>query len=168
MKIILSSQVLFTLSLTLTKCSMLALVYRIVSKTSGIFPRIVIGAIILVAVEGSLFCFIVVFQCRYMPPPANTQLWLIIETNSPISLYWTFSPTPRKTCINQAAHLLAAGCINTLTDFLTTLLPLPIVYKLKQPFRQAAIIFLLFAAGLLVTAAGAVRTYFMWRATSSK
>jgi hypothetical protein len=90
------------------------------------------------------------------------------QANRPISLYWTVSPTPQQTCINQTHHLLAAGCINTLTDFLTTLLPLPIAYNLKLPFRQAAIIFLLFAAGLLVTAAGGVRTYYTWRATSSK
>jgi hypothetical protein len=71
-KIIISTQILFTAGSTLTKCSMLALVYRMVSKTSGIFPRIVIGTSVLVAVQGSLFCFMVISQCRFVSPSHST------------------------------------------------------------------------------------------------
>ncbi|TVY83554.1 hypothetical protein LSUE1_G005195 [Lachnellula suecica] len=148
LKIIISTQVLFNMGTTLTKCSMLALVYRIVSKTSGIFPKVVIAAIALVAVQGTLFFFMVIFQCR------------------PVSAYWTLSFAPQA-CIHQSTHLLVAGIINTVTDLLTTLLPLPTVWGLRLPFRQQAIVVLLFAAGLLVTAAGGVRTYYTYRDTVS-
>lgn len=56
-------------------------------------------------------------------------------------------------------HLLAAGCINTTTDFLIVLLPIPYVVRLKLPRKQQIIIVSLFTGGLFVTAAGAVRTY---------
>lgn len=56
-------------------------------------------------------------------------------------------------------HLLAAGCINTTTDFLIVILPIPYVVRLKLPRKQQIIIVSLFTGGLFVTAAGAVRTY---------
>jgi uncharacterized membrane protein YidH (DUF202 family) len=64
-------------------------------------------------------------------------------------------------------HLLIAGSINTFTDFLTVISPIPTVWKLQLPPRQQLIVLLLFAAGLLVTAAGAVRTYYTWKLTIS-
>lgn len=75
-----------------------------------------------------------------------------------MSDYWTLSFTPQK-CINEELHLLAAGCINTTTDFLIVLLPIPYVVRLKLPRKQQIIIVSLFTGGLFVTAAGAVRTY---------
>lgn len=85
---------------------------------------------------------------------------------SPISAYWTLSLAPQK-CINEAVHLLAAGCINTTTDFIVVLLPITTVIGLDLPRKQVIIVSLLFAVGLLATTAGAVRTYFTWIATTT-
>lgn len=84
----------------------------------------------------------------------------------PISLYWTPHFGTQNNCINESAHLLAAGIINTISDLVTVLLPIPTVTKLQLPQRQQLVVIALFAAGGLVTAAGAVRTYYTWKITS--
>lgn len=76
---------------------------------------------------------------------------------SPPEAYWTLSATPQA-CINEVQHLLAAGCINTVTDFLIMLVPIPYVRRLELPRRQQIIVASLFAGGIFVTAAGAART----------
>lgn len=85
---------------------------------------------------------------------------------SPVSAYWTLSFTRQK-CINEEAHVLAAGVINTVTDFIIVLLPIRIVKNLNLPKKQRVLVYLLFTGGLLASIAGAIRTYFTWRLTSS-
>lgn len=85
---------------------------------------------------------------------------------SPVADYWTLSLTPQK-CINEEVHLLAAGIINTTTDFLIVLLPVPTVFGLNLPFKQLLIVQGLFTGGVLASVAGAVRTYFTWVMTTS-
>ncbi len=75
---------------------------------------------------------------------------------SPISEYWTLSFEPQK-CINEAAHLLAGGIINSITDFCVVLIPIPIVMRLKLPLRQRIYCALLFGAGFIICIAGAIR-----------
>ncbi|KAH6668942.1 hypothetical protein B0J14DRAFT_432337, partial [Halenospora varia] len=147
MKIIISTQILFTAGTMFVKCSMLTLIYRVVSKGTGHFPKVVLGAIVLVVVQSTLFTFMVIFQCR------------------PISAYWTPSFLPQTNCINQSLHLLIAGIINTVTDLMTVLLPIPTVWKLQLPLQQQIIVMMLFGAGILVTAAGGLRTYYTYEAT---
>lgn len=66
MKALIGMQVCFSLATGLTKCSMLTLVYRIVSKGSGHFPKLVLGVIILIVIQMIIYCFMVVFQCKYV------------------------------------------------------------------------------------------------------
>lgn len=70
-------------------------------------------------------------------------------------------------CINERVHLFVAGIINTLTDLLIFLLPIPTVLRLRIPVRQQVILTMLFGAGFIVCVAGCVRTYYTWRATST-
>lgn len=86
---------------------------------------------------------------------------MTIFVHSPVSAYWTLSVTPQR-CINESTHILAAGCINTSTDFLIVLLPIPYVVRLQLPRKQQIIVGSLFAGGVFVTAAGAVRTFVMF------
>ena len=78
----------------------------------------------------------------------------------PISDYWTLSSTPQR-CINEAAHLLAAGIINVTTDFIVVLVPIRTMLSLQLPLPQRIVISILFTTGLLATAAGAIRTYYI-------
>ena len=87
-------------------------------------------------------------------------------TSRPVSAYWTISVTPQ-TCLDEKVHLLAAGIINTLTDFLVFLLPLPTVLQLKIPRRQQIILTCIFGAGLVVCLAGTVRIWYTWKATTT-
>lgn len=75
--------------------------------------------------------------------------------------YWTLSATPQK-CINETAHLLAGGIINTITDFLVVMLPIPTVLALKLPTRQRIVLIFLFGAGFAVCIAGSFRVYYTY------
>ena len=88
------------------------------------------------------------------------------DIDSPVSAYWTLSVQPQN-CRPEGRSLLVAGILNTCTDLLVVLLPIPTVWNLKLPKRQQAILVILFSAGLLVVIAGAVRTYWMYRVTET-
>jgi hypothetical protein len=81
---------------------------------------------------------------------------------SPVSDYWTFSVAPQN-CINEGAHILAAGIINTCSDFCVVLIPIPVVMKLKLPLRQRIVCALLFGAGFIVCIAGGFRIAYMYQ-----
>ncbi|KAF7941159.1 hypothetical protein BELL_0186g00100 [Botrytis elliptica] len=136
-------QIVFTLGQTLTKCSMMALYYRILSS-GGRFKMMTIAASIIIAVQGLVFIIVTIFQCR---PPSH--YWLI-----------TFAPQPE--CINETLHVTIAGAINTVTDCIVVLFPIPRLLQLQISHRQRLIIIFLFGAGFLVCVAGAVRTYYTY------
>src|SRR5258708_500681 len=69
--------------------------------------------------------------------------------------------------MNEAAHILAAGIINTVTDFLVVLIPIPVVLKLRLPFRQRLLCAMLFGAGFIVCIAGGVRILYSYQLNSS-
>ncbi|APA07748.1 hypothetical protein sscle_03g025180 [Sclerotinia sclerotiorum 1980 UF-70] len=140
---VLITQVIFTLGQTLTKCSMLALLYRILSKGKR-FKIITIAATVIIAVQGTIFIIVVIFQCR------------------PVSHYWLITFAPQPECINQKVHVTFAGCFNTLTDFFVVIFPIPKMLKLQISRRQRLIVIFLFAAGFLVCIAGTVRTYYTY------
>ncbi|KAF7864141.1 uncharacterized protein EAF02_010109 [Botrytis sinoallii] len=137
------TQIVFTLGQTLTKCSMLALYYRILSSGRR-FKMMTIVASIIIAVQGLVFIIVTIFQCR---PPSH--FWLI-----------TFAPQPE--CIDETLHITIAGTINTVTDCIVVLFPIPRMLQLQISHRQRLIIIFLFGAGFLVCVAGAVRTYYTY------
>ena len=53
--------------------------------------------------------------------------------------------------------------MNSFSDLLTTILPIPIVMRLQMPLRQRIGVCVLLCLGFVVTVAGALRTYFIWR-----
>lgn len=60
----LASQLMFDLSTTLTKLSMLALVWRVVSFDHGRYKYAVLVVAAIVAIDGIVFFFVAIFQCR--------------------------------------------------------------------------------------------------------
>ncbi|KZL68360.1 integral membrane protein [Colletotrichum tofieldiae] len=146
----LASQILFDLATSFTKLSMLALMYRIACAASNKLRVLVIALQVFISVNCIVFMLVAMLQCR------------------PLKLYWTLSIGPQN-CINEAAHLLVASIINTVTDFAVVLLPLTlvrVVYADKLTSRQMTIVNLLFGAGFLASFAGAARTYFTWIMTT--
>lgn len=154
-------QLLFDLATTLTKLSMLALIYRLVSVSESRYRYLVISVIGLVSFDGIIFFILVIFQCRSVYKSSCSESHQVNTRSdrvySPIDAYWTLSAVPQK-CLNEPRHLLAAGCINTTTDFFVMVLPIPYIRRLKLPRKQQIIVISLFAGGIFVTAAGAVRT----------
>lgn len=118
-------------------------------NTNTIVRKTALAAMLIIGGQGITFCFVVIFQCR------------------PVSDYWKLSMEPQPNCFNQPANLLAAGIVNTLTDFVVVLIPIPIVLKLKLPFRQQIVMVMLFGTGFLVCIAGALRTYYMYEVSTT-
>lgn len=67
-----------------------------------------------------------------------------------------------RNCLDEAAHLLAAGIINTFTDFVVVLLPIITVMKLQLTTRNRLVVVGLFSLGFLACSVGAFRTYITW------
>ena len=165
---------MFALAETLTKCSLLALTYRILSS-KGLYAYVIIAAAVIIVAQGFVFIIVCIFTCRYVdsPPTHLLEIHFLpyssqtqLTPTRPPSHYWHLSLTPQPECISQTAHLLAAGCINCVTDFLVVALPIPTVLSLKFPRRQQIIVVGLFCVGFTVTIAGAVRTYYTRVATN--
>lgn len=67
------TEIIFTLAQTLTKCSMLALLYRLLSNGKR-FKMITIAATVIISVQGCIFILVVIFQCRFVCPSFHTIL----------------------------------------------------------------------------------------------
>ncbi|KAK3944583.1 hypothetical protein QBC46DRAFT_337272 [Diplogelasinospora grovesii] len=141
----LTVQILFAIAAAFTKLSVLALVYRITAAAATRTRYLVAAVALIVALDTLVFIFVSIFQC------------------SPVSDMWTLSLTPQR-CIDQGLHLFVAGIINTTQDLIIVLLPIRTIIGLKLPAKQRIIVFSLFAGGILVSVAGAIRTYFTWLA----
>lgn len=63
LQFVMITQIIFTLGQTLTKCSMLALLYRILSDGKR-FKIITIAATVIITVQGTIFILVTIFQCR--------------------------------------------------------------------------------------------------------
>lgn len=149
LQLILVNQILFDLATSLTKLSILALLYRLASASGD--RKMTIAVLVSIAIVGfNCFVFIIVsvFQC------------------TPLSEFWELSRLPQH-CIDQDAHLRAVNLINTLTDWLVVLLPLKTVLSLNLPSRQISIVLFLFGVGVLASSAGIARCYFAWMLTTN-
>ncbi|KAF3482897.1 uncharacterized protein GIQ15_02221 [Arthroderma uncinatum] len=145
LKLTMLLECLFATGCTLTKLSLLFFTRKIMKGSGTPFLQwLVIANIWIVGIELIIFLLVVIFTCR------------------PVSLYWTLSSFPQE-CINESAHLLASGAINTATDIAVIILPIPSVLSLSLPTRQRVVLVLLFGAGFGVCIAGGVRAYYTYR-----
>jgi hypothetical protein len=99
---------------------------------------------------------------------------------TPVRNYWTLG-SPGDTCLDEGIATLICGVINCIADFSTTITPIPLVLgvshlprrsryepitdhsQLHMPLRQKFAVALLFSMGIIVTAAGVVRTWYIYR-----
>ena len=63
---VLAAEVTFAAAITLTKLSMLMLVRRLLVNASLLWRRVTLAAIVIVTIQGIVFCLTVIFQCRYV------------------------------------------------------------------------------------------------------
>lgn len=74
---------------------------------------------------------------------------------------------PNARCIDQTAAFTALSAINTVTELVVALLPIPVVINLKMEAKQRWAVIALLSLGIFVSIVGAVRTYYAWMAFSS-
>ncbi|KAL2825646.1 hypothetical protein BDW59DRAFT_161606 [Aspergillus cavernicola] len=148
-KLNLTFQIIFSLSCSLTKLSLLWFCRRLFgtgSKGSRSFFNIsMIVGMVVVFISSALFILFSIFQCR------------------PIHAYWDLEPQYPYHCLNTGAIVFSASVINIFTDVLTTILPLPLIWKLKMPTRQRVAVISIFALGIVVDVAGSIRTVYVWK-----
>ena len=65
--------------------------------------------------------------------------------------------------MNEGAATLWVGVVSCCADFLCTILPIPVVLSLRMPLRQRIGVCVLLSAGIVVTVAGVVRTWFIYK-----
>jgi len=64
--------------------------------------------------------------------------------------------------MNEAKSLLAAGVVNTFSEFLVAIMPIPIVMRLSMGRQQRWIIISILSLAVAVAVVGSVRTYYVW------
>ena len=147
-KLNLSFQTLFSVSSSFTKLSLLWFCKRLLGAGSkGLYRTyyfVLVGAMTFVAVCCALFELISIFQCR------------------PIRAYWELEPKYPHTCLNDGAVVFSASLINVITDFMCTVVPMPLIWNLKLPARQRIAVMSIFGLGIVVNVAGAIRTAYVY------
>ncbi|KAL4788075.1 hypothetical protein BJX76DRAFT_367792 [Aspergillus varians] len=148
-KLNLTFQILFSLSCSMVKLSLLWFCRRLlIVGTKGVYPiyniAMIVGMVV-VAISCALFVIISIFQCR------------------PIHAYWDLDPQYPYHCLNDGAAVFSASVINIFTDILTTTLPMPLIWKLKLPTRQRLAVIAIFGLGIIVDVAGSFRTVYVWK-----
>ncbi|KAH6878515.1 hypothetical protein BKA58DRAFT_96979 [Alternaria rosae] len=144
-KIAMTAKVVFTAAASFTRLSLHCFYYRLISDSGktwfkwAVHVNVVYTLGILIS-----FPFIAIFFC------------------TPIKNYWTVG-APADTCMDEGVATLICGIINCVADFLTTVTPIPLVMGLHMRLRERMAVAALFAMGLIVTAAGIVRTWFIYR-----
>lgn len=86
------------------------------------------------------------------------------DLDSPLKALFDILPKYPHTCsINSHELTYAASIANTITDLLTTMIPVTLVGTLHLPYRQRIAIMTIFLLGVFVNVAGALRTYYVHR-----
>ncbi|KAJ8110526.1 hypothetical protein OPT61_g6656 [Boeremia exigua] len=145
LKIAMAAKVVFTCAATFTRLSLHCLFYRLVADTGRQWFRVVIHVNVAYTIAIFIsFIFLAIFMC------------------TPVSDYWTIG-SPADSCLNEGTSTLVCGIINCVADLATTVTPIPLIIGLHMPRTQRCAIAFLFAMGIIVTVAGIVRTYFIYK-----
>lgn len=141
------SKMLFVEASTMTRMSLLCFYHRLVKDTEIKWFRWILHAgmsfVVGVGVTGTV---------------VNTFLCV------PVDAYWRYPPRGKYHCLNEGTVTFIFGTINCVADLLCTTLPIPLVMQLKMPLKTRVGVCILLGLGFIVTIAGSIRTYFIWKA----
>ncbi|XP_014551162.1 hypothetical protein COCVIDRAFT_113642 [Bipolaris victoriae FI3] len=144
-KIAMAAKLAFTAAATFTRLSLHCFYYRLVSDSGKTWFRWLVHFNVFYTVSSFLsFTCIAIFFCI------------------PVKNYWTLG-APSETCLDEASATLIVGIINCVADLLTTVTPIPLVMGLQMPLHQRLAVAFFFSMGFIVTGAGIVRTWFIYR-----
>jgi hypothetical protein len=156
-----AAKIIFTAAATFTRLSLFLFYYRLIKDGGRSWFRWAVHANMVYSVAIMIaFLFLAIFLC------------------TPVKNYWTFG-APADTCLDEGKATLAAGIINCVADLFCTITPIPLVMsvsfvlpslvvstdrpQLQMPRRQRLAVNFLFSLGLIVTIAGVVRTWFIYK-----
>ncbi|EME48664.1 hypothetical protein DOTSEDRAFT_67641 [Dothistroma septosporum NZE10] len=141
-----TAKLLFVEAATCTRLSLIFFYHRMV-RDSGIewFVWVLHASMFFVIGLGIAFTLLGIFLCV------------------PVQAYWVFPSMGVHKCLDEGTATLIIGILNCCADLLTTILPIPLVVRLKMPVRQRFGVCMLLCLGVLVTVAGIVRTYYIWQ-----
>ncbi|KAF2665031.1 hypothetical protein BT63DRAFT_378584 [Microthyrium microscopicum] len=144
-KFAIPAKALFSAASGFVRASILILYLRILGRSNVKWIRWALHFCIVV----NVLALIVVF-------------FMSVFTCIPLRAYWTLIPIPGAKCLYDGYVGLAASIFNNILDLVVTILPFPIVSKLNLPSKNRIALFFLFGLGFVATAAGCVRTYYVW------
>ncbi|KAJ4989844.1 hypothetical protein SVAN01_04681 [Stagonosporopsis vannaccii] len=145
LKIAMAAKVVFTCAATFTRLSLHCFYYRLVADTGKTWFKWCIHLNVAYTIGIFIsFIFLAIFQC------------------TPVSDYWMIG-SPVDSCMNEGTVTLVCGIINCVADLATTVTPMPLIMGLHMPRRQRFAVACLFALGIIVTVAGIVRTWFIYK-----
>lgn len=179
-----TAKLLFVFAATFTRMSLVFFYYRLV-RDSGIgwFRYVLHASMAFIVALGIGFTCVGIWLCVYVDPVRWVgDDMLIVSSCRPVQAYWVFPPIANAKCLDEGIVTLIIGILNCVADLLTTLLPIPLVMRLKMPLKQASIqsslpplwkhlsneqqrigVCVLLSLGVVVTVAGVVRTYYIWQ-----
>lgn len=141
------SEVAFLTSTCATKVSVLLFYRRLVRGSYNRMWRwLTLGAIYFTVLYGVGLIFALIFNCR------------------PTNAYWkslSITYTGDYTCTDTRWLNGVSGILSVLSDFYAVLLPMGILHKFDIDRRKKIALYTVFSFGLLVVAAGSVRTYYL-------
>ncbi|USW48445.1 hypothetical protein Slin15195_G017640 [Septoria linicola] len=140
-----TAKLLFVGASTFTRISLICFYYRLI-KDSGItwFNNVLHASMFFIVGLGIAFTCIGIWLCN------------------PVQSYWIFPPMGTHTCMDEGTATFTIGIFNCVADLLCTLLPIPLVWRLKMPVKHRIGVCFLLGLGFIVTIAGVLRTYFIW------
>ncbi|GAB7349510.1 hypothetical protein MBLNU459_g0217t2 [Dothideomycetes sp. NU459] len=158
------AKIVFTLSATFIRLSLICFYFRLVRDSGHRRFRLVLWAAVVWQVAVCIvFVGEVIGLCVHTLADGRTADTESLPLRSPVSAYWRFPPPPSAHCLDEGTVTLTAGVINCVSDLMVTLLPIPIIMRLNMPLRQRVGVTVLLCLGILVTVAGIIRTYFIWK-----
>jgi hypothetical protein len=159
-----------------TASSLLAFYYRLIQESGVRWFRIALHCSVAFNIFAWLpFVFTEIFVCMYV----NTSSYIfspVLPTHGrdivnadkhlirPIYAYWTFPEPAGSKCMLEGPVTMVGGLVKIVVDLLITTLPIPLILRMNMGRRQRYLVVLLLGLGYIVTAAGAVRAYFTWKA----
>lgn len=142
------SQMVYLISTTCVKVSVLLFYRRLVAGTySKRWKYATICAITFTIAYCVAFVFVLIFGCR-----PTESYWLSYDVD--------YLLTHQINCVDAAKANLIAGVLSVFTDLYAVLLPCLMLRHFDAPRRQKIALNIVFSFGLLVVAAGCVRTYY--------
>lgn len=151
----------------LTRLALLFFYYRLTTHATWTrsFRWLLHLTVAFVTIVGLVTVFLSIFVCRWVFPVLHHLASARSKMDSsPVRAYWTIPGMPHSTCRStEGIEAFVASVLYCVCDVVVLALPIPVVWQLQLSVRKRLEITALLGVGLIATAAGCLRTYYIWR-----